>query len=130
MGSISLSTPSSSFVGLVDCDGEVHEFRFRTHLFGPGVALNAFELRDGEPAGYQFQIIGDPKDDLLVLLGRLIARIRRALSAKHLMNGSLRLQIANHVVRGRIEWDDAHDGPCRCSSLTVGRSLGKTLAPC
>ncbi len=26
------------------------------------------------------------------------------------MNGSLRLQIANQVVRGRIEWDDAHDG--------------------
>src|SRR5664279_5126423 len=23
-------------VGLVDCDGEVHEFHFRTHLFGPG----------------------------------------------------------------------------------------------
>jgi len=66
-------------VGLADCTGELHEFHFRTHLFGTGVALDAFELRDGSPAGYQFQIIGDPKDDLLVLLGRLIEKMRRAL---------------------------------------------------
>ena len=97
-------------VGLVDCDGEVHEFHFRTHLFGPGVALDAFELRDGEPSGYRFQIIGDPEDDLLVLLGRLIERIRRALSAKHLTSSEFGLQIADRVVRGRIEWDDAQDG--------------------
>jgi hypothetical protein len=50
------------------------------------------------------------KEDLLVLLGRLIERIRRALSAKHLTDGNLGLRIANQVVRGRIEWDDAHDG--------------------
>jgi hypothetical protein len=56
-------------VGLVDSTGAVHEFHFRTHLFGPGVALDAFELRDGQPAGYHFQIIGDPNEDLLVLLG-------------------------------------------------------------
>jgi hypothetical protein len=74
-------------VGLADCAGEVHGFHFRTHLFGPGVALDAFELRDGSPAGYHFQIIGDPADDPLVLLGRLIAKIRRALSVKHLVDG-------------------------------------------
>jgi hypothetical protein len=34
-------------VGLVDCAGNVHEFHFRTHLFGPGVALDAFELLSG-----------------------------------------------------------------------------------
>jgi hypothetical protein len=97
-------------IGLADCTGEVHEFHFRTRLFGPGVALDAFELRNGHPSGYQFQIIGDPNDDLLVLLGRLIERIRRALSTKHITNGELGLQIADCVVRGRIEWDDAHDG--------------------
>ncbi len=98
-------------VGLADCTGEVHEFHFRTNLFGTGVALDAFELRDGRPAGYQFQIIGNPKDDLLVLLGRLIEKIRRSLSTKHLMDGKLGLQIADHrVVRGTIEWDDARDG--------------------
>ena len=98
-------------VGLADWTGEVHEFHFRTNLFGTGVALNAFELRDGHPAGYQFQIIGNPEDDLLVLLGRMIQKMRRALYTKHLMDGQLGLQIADHrVVRGMIEWDDADDG--------------------
>jgi hypothetical protein len=98
-------------VELTDCDGEAHLFHFRTRLFGPGVALDAFELRDGTPAGYQFQVIGEPEDDALTLLARLIERIRRALSIKHVAMGSLGLQIADHrVVRGRIEWDEAEDG--------------------
>jgi hypothetical protein len=62
-------------VGLADCRGEIHQFHFRTRLIGPGVAIDAFELRDGYPAGYQFQIIGNPDDDLLALLGRLLERI-------------------------------------------------------
>jgi hypothetical protein len=98
-------------VGLTDWAGELHQFHFRTHLFGTGVALDAFELREGSPAGYQFQIIGDPNDDLLVLLGRLIEKIRRAMSLKHLTDGEHGTQIADHrVVRGQIEWDDAHNG--------------------
>jgi hypothetical protein len=98
-------------VGLADCVGEVHEFHFRTHLFGPGVAVDAFELRDGAPAGYHFQIIGNPEDDLLELLGRLIAKIRRALSTKHLVDGELGLQIGdNRVVRGMVESDREYDG--------------------
>jgi len=98
-------------VGLTDCTGEVHEFHFRTNLFGTGVALDAFELRDGLPSGYQFQIIGNPEDDLLVLLGQLIQKMRRGLSTKHLTDGQYGLQIADdRVVRGKIEWDVAHDG--------------------
>lgn len=98
-------------VGLPDCTGEVHEFQFRIKLFGTGVALDAFELRDGQPAGYEFQIIGNPKDDLLVLLGRLIEKIRRALSIRHLIDSKHGLQIAdNRVVRGMIECDNAHNG--------------------
>ncbi len=98
-------------VGLADCTGEVHEFHFRTNLFGTGVALDAFELRDGDPAGYQFQIIGDPEDGLLVLLGQLIQKIRRGLSTKHVVDGQHGLQIADdRVVRGKIECDIAHDG--------------------
>src|SRR5438128_11632607 len=54
------------------CDGENHVFHFRTRLFGPGVALDAFEVRDGNPAGYQFQVIGQPEDDPMALLARLI----------------------------------------------------------
>ena len=75
-----------------------------------GVALNAFELRDGEPAGYQFQIVGDPEEDLLALFGRLVEKIRRALSIKHPKPGSLGLQVAGQVVRGRIEWDQGEEG--------------------
>jgi hypothetical protein len=46
-----------------------------------------------------------------MLLGKLIERMRRALSAKHLANGEHGLQIENHyVVKGRIGWDDAKDG--------------------
>ena len=98
-------------VGITDGAGEIHEFHFRTHLFGTGVALDAFELRDGAPAGYQFEIIGEPEDDLLLLIGRLIEKIRRALSVEHFTEGEHGLRIADHhVVRGRIEWDDASDG--------------------
>ncbi len=98
-------------VGLTDCAGEVHEFHFRTNLFGPGVSIDAFELRDGLPSGYQFQIIGSPEGDLLKLLGQLIQKMRRGLSVKHLVDGRHGLQIADHgTVRGKIEWDDAYDG--------------------
>jgi hypothetical protein len=98
-------------VGITDSAGEIHQFHFRTHLFGPGVALDAFELRGGEPAGYQFQIIGEPEEDMLALLGRLIEKIRRALSVKHIAEGEHGIQIADHhVVRGRIEWDETSDG--------------------
>ena len=97
-------------VRLLDCDGESHEFHFRTRLFGPGVAIDALEIRNGEPAGYEFQVIGDPREDLLALLGRLIEKIRRAISVKHLKNGECGLQIAGQAVRARIEWDEAEDG--------------------
>ena len=93
-------------VGLTDCTGVVHEFHFRTNLFGPGVAIDAFELRDGDPAGYQFQIIGEPEEDLLALLGRLIQKMRRALATKYLTDGEYGLQITDHqVVQGKIEAD-------------------------
>jgi hypothetical protein len=73
--------------------------------------IDVFELRDGLPSGYQFQIIGKPQDDLLVLFGQLIQKMRRGLSTKHLVDGHHGLQIADHrVVCGKIEWDDAHDG--------------------
>jgi hypothetical protein len=91
-------------VELVDSAGKAHAFHFRTRLFGPGVALDAFELRGGHPAGYQFQVIGEPGDDLLALLGRLIHKIRRALSLRHVVDGELGPQIAEGgLVRGMIE---------------------------
>ena len=94
-------------IGTVDRAGEKHEFHFQTRLLGNIVALDAFELRDGSPAGYRFQVVGQPSDDVFVLLGRLIEKMRRALSTQHLTDGEYGLQIADRTVHGRIEWDDS-----------------------
>lgn len=94
-------------IGMVDRAGERHEFHFQTRLLGDVVALDAFELRDGNPAGYRFQVVGHPDDDVLVLLGRLIEKMRRALSVQHLEEGEYGLQIADRTLLGRIEWDDS-----------------------
>jgi len=72
----------------VDAAGQRHDFHFRVHLLGDRVALDAFELRDGEPHGYNFQIIGDPQGDLFALMGQLVERMRRALALRHLEYGS------------------------------------------
>jgi hypothetical protein len=46
-----------------------------------------------------------------VLLGRLIEKMRRGLSIKHLRTDTYGLQIADHrAVRGKIEWGDSEDG--------------------
>jgi hypothetical protein len=96
---------------LTDSTGNSHEFHFRTHLYGHVVALDAFELRGGSPAGYQFQVVGDPEDDLVALLGHLIEKMRHALAVKHVDEGDFGLRIADHLmVRGRIDWDEASDG--------------------
>ncbi len=98
-------------VRLADCAGALHEFHFRTRLFGPGVAIDAFEIIEDHPAGYEFQIIGSPEDDLLQLLSRLLEKIRRGLSIKHLEDHELGLQIADHqIVRGGIGWDESEGG--------------------
>ena len=98
-------------VVMTDRSGKVHEFHFRTHLMGTHVTVEAFELFDEQPSGYRFQTIGDPEEDLLALLGKLVEKMRRALSIKHLEDDELGLPIAEHLtVRGLIEWDEARDG--------------------
>ena len=93
-------------IEMIDASGKAHVFQFRTHLFGSGVALEAFELRDGDPAGYQFKVIGDPEGDLLALLGRLIEKMRRALAIKHVEDTALGLQVTDNLnVRGQIGCD-------------------------
>ena len=73
--------------------------------------MEAFELLDEHPSGYRFQATGDPEDDLMALLGKLIQKIRRALSIQHIEDSELGLQIADHqTVRDVIEWNDASDG--------------------
>ncbi|QLQ25105.1 MAG: hypothetical protein HZT41_09730 [Dechloromonas sp.] len=106
-GHESFANVSFEPIWMVDRAGERHEFHFQTRLLGDVVALDAFELRDGSPAGYRFQLVGQPGNDVFVLLGRLIEKMRRALSTQHLTDGEYGLQIADRTVRGRIEWDDS-----------------------
>lgn len=97
-------------IGLTDCASEEHQFHFQTRLLGGIVSLEAFEPREGNPAGYTFQLSGKPEEDLFALLGPLIQRIRKALSVKHIEDGPHGLQIVDDTVRGRIEWDEDEDG--------------------
>jgi hypothetical protein len=97
-------------VVMTDCAGERHEFHFQIRLLGSMAALDAFELKGGAPGGYQFQMLGKPDDEPLSLLGRLIERMRRSLSVKHLVRNKYGTEIVDATVRGRIEWDGSEDG--------------------
>jgi hypothetical protein len=97
---------------MADAAGEPHRLHFEVRLLGDQVALEAFELVDGAPGGYQFQVLGDADADLFGLMGKMVARIRRLLAQQHLktephMPG---LHIADPLVRGRIAWDENEDG--------------------
>jgi hypothetical protein len=110
-------------VRMIDVVGKAHEFHFRVRLFGGGVAVDAFELADGQPGGYQFQVIGDPEEELLALLGRLIEKMRRALAVRHLEESSLGPQVNDgNVVRGLVTFslDDESQLP---SVVIDGREL-------
>jgi hypothetical protein len=90
----------------------LHQFHFVTRLLGHMVTLEAFELRDGNPAGYEFQIIGESEEDQFALLGRMVSRIRKTLSVKHIIDkgDGFGLGIADMMVRGRIEGDYSSEG--------------------
>jgi len=98
-------------IGITDCDGGSHQFYFTTRLLGHIVTLDAFELNEGQQAGYQFQIIGGPEEDQFALLGRMIGRIRKSLSVKTIKdNGDGHgFQIIDMLVRGRITCDTSLD---------------------
>lgn len=85
-------------VCMVDARGVQHEFRFRTLLLVDGVCIDAFEIRDGEPFGYSFQVIGPTEGDHLELLAKLIVKMRRALALTHLEESDH----GPHVNDGRV----------------------------
>lgn len=98
-------------VVMTDLSGGIHPFHFRTRLTGTHVVLDAFELRGESPGGYQFRVMGDPEEDGMTLLGKLIEKMRRALSIKHIEEDEFGLHIADHqIVRGLVEGDAARDG--------------------
>jgi hypothetical protein len=94
-------------IELSDADGVAHRFDFRLRLLGDErVSLEAFEIREGEPSGYRFQALEEAQTDLFAVLARLVERMRRALSQRHLESrGRFGLMIKERVVRGRIDCD-------------------------
>jgi len=92
-------------ISITGVDGVGHTFHFQTRLLGAMVTLNAFELKDGAPAGYQFQLIGEPGEDRYAQLGRMVQRIRSTLATKYLEDGAHGLQIVDMEVKGHIEAD-------------------------
>ena len=100
-------------ISIVAADGAVHQFHFQARLLGDMVTLDAIELEDGAPSGYQFQTVGAPSEDRFIQLGRLVERIREALATKYLEDGRHGLQIRGMEVRGSIEADMTEAGNLR-----------------
>jgi hypothetical protein len=92
-------------ISITAADGVIHEFHFQMRLLGAMVTLEAYEIKGGEPSGYQFQLIGEPGEDRFVQLGRLVERIRSTLATNYLEDGKYGLQITDMEVKGKIEAD-------------------------
>jgi hypothetical protein len=106
--------PNFEPVVLEDAVGNPHEFHFTTRHGGAHVAVEAFEIEDGHPGGYQFQVLCDPSAEPIAIFQQLFERMRRALSRRHIEEGEHGPQIAKSgqswIVRGNIEWDDEEQG--------------------
>jgi hypothetical protein len=103
--------PDFQPITLLDVDGVSHEFRFTTRVLPNGVSIEALEVKDGHPDGYEFRVMGPLEADILELYAKLYERIRKGLSRKHLEVGELGPEISEgDVVRGRIAWDDETGG--------------------
>lgn len=104
---VNFEHPEYLLITFADAEDTEHEFHINTRLLGDKIAIDAIEVRNGEPQGYRFQVIGDdPEEDTFELFRRLFYRVQRALTQKHLKHGNLGFQIAEHgTVRARIECD-------------------------
>jgi hypothetical protein len=112
-------------IGIADCTGAMHLFHFATRLLGNMVTLEAFEVQYGQSTGYQFQMIGDPEEDIFALLGRIVDRIRKVLAFKHINDAGdgHGLQIIDRTVRGRIECGNSEEGDSAPSFVIDGKEV-------
>ena len=102
--------PTFPTVLLTDVDGNEHTFDFAVQLFGYQVVIEAYEV-DVE-YGYRFEISGHP-DGVQKLFNKLLGRMRRGLSRKHIevdSVGGISGMLDEMEARGRMEWDDESDG--------------------
>ena len=110
-------------IAMADRAGNPHEFHFATRLLGDITSVEAFELIDGSPGGYEFQVIGDAEADLWGLMAKLIERIRGALSVSYLCEQRGELHIEGQSVCGQITSDLDDDG-YRLPALVIdGREI-------
>jgi hypothetical protein len=108
-GQIELEQVGFQPIDMSDADGVKRRFHFLLLHLGDRVTLEAFEVQDGERGGYEFQILDDAQADLFDLMARLVERMRRALSLRHLVDEGQRCSIAHMTVRGRISCDLGSD---------------------
>ena len=100
---------------LTDIEGEDHTFHFKTRLFGDKVNIQALEIKENEPKGYEFEIHGEAEDDLFDLFAKLVDRLHRELERVHIEHSDItRYRIAENVVRGHITWDEEMNGEVPC----------------
>jgi hypothetical protein len=100
--------PSLPSLHLRDADGNDRRFFIRSLLLGDQLLLEALELKDDDDsAGHFFQSLGDAGSEPSALLDQLVQKMMRALSTKHLVREAGSLQIAETMVKGRIEENEA-----------------------
>ncbi len=110
--------PEFSPMVLSDARGVEHRFEFRTRLHPHRMVIEALEMAKEPGAeggdgteGYELAVAGPAGGNPMELFARLAARLRRDLDRRHLEDTDGGLSIGDdHVVRGRIVWDDDSHG--------------------
>lgn len=97
-------------VTLRDCRGEPHKFHFFTHIVPTGLAIDAYEIIDGERQGYEFSVLGAHDCNQSNLILDLYEKIKRGLTKKYLENNNFGKGIKDMSVVAKIGWDDDYDG--------------------
>lgn len=97
-------------VTLLDCDRRPHVLHVRRRLCATGQVVEAFEVIDGAPGGYQFGILGEADGDPMELFAQLYERMRRGLARQHVVDDEYGTHLAlSGPVRGHIDSDYGRD---------------------
>ena len=92
-------------ITIADAAGRQRKFHFLLRHLGDRMSLDAFELAEGERAGYQFQIVDAIEVDLFDVMRRLVNRMWRALATCYLIDDTWGTSIDGMNVGGRIACD-------------------------
>ena len=110
-------------IEVVGGDGRRHLFHFQHRVSEKVEGLLAYELLDGEPGGYQIEVLAEPGEPRTSVVGRLLEKIRRELARTHIVEDpvvSPGFVIRDMLLRGRITYDPESEGP---SAVVDGRQL-------